>query len=134
MSQQAITQFTLLADSSSVVPGLSNHRCYADYHLSRREWERLEEIKNALREPSNVQQTFSSERAATVWRIIPSFEFLIARWKTMAGNAQHIGLKHALAEGVKSLQKWYDRTNGTLSPAYFICLGRFFLYYIMTSC
>jgi hypothetical protein len=131
---QAITQFTLLVDESADLPDLSNHRSYADFHLSRREWDRLEHIRDALREPSNVQQTFSSVRAPTVWRIIPSFEFLIARWDTMAGKSQHQVLKHALNEGVKSLQKWYERADGLLSPAYFICLGRFFLFYIVTSC
>ena len=115
------------------MPSLTNHRSYADFHLSRREWERLEQIRDALREPSNVQQTFSSEHAPTIWRIIPSFEFLIVRWNSMAGNSQHQGLKQALVEGVKSLQKWFDRTDGTLSPAYFICLGMFLLRYIMTS-
>ena len=72
-----------------------------------------------------MQQTFSSERAPTVWRIVPSFEFLIKRWDTMASNTQHQGLKHALNEGVKSLQKWYKRADGLLAPAYFICLGMF---------
>ena len=52
----------------------------------------------------------------------------------MAGNYQHQGLKHALVKGVKSLQKWFDHTDGTLSPAYFVCLGRFLFRYIMTGC
>jgi hypothetical protein len=131
---QAITQFTLLADESSDLPSLSKHRLYANFHLSRQEWDRLEHIRDALREPSNVQQTFSSKRTPTVWRIVPSFEFLIARWDTMASTTQHQGLKHALNEGVKSLEKWYERTDGLLSPVYFICLGKSLLFYIVTSC
>ena len=115
------------------MPSLTNHHSYADFHLSQREWEWLEQIKDALREPSNVQQTFfSSERVLTIC-IIPSFEFLIVRWNSMAGNSQHQGLKQALVEGIKSLQKWFDHTDGTLSPAYFICLSMFLLHYVMTS-
>jgi hypothetical protein len=48
-SYQAIAQFILLADESDLVPDLSKHRSYADYHLSRRDWEHLEHIKDALR-------------------------------------------------------------------------------------
>lgn len=61
----------------------------------------------------------------TVWRIIPSFEFLIKRWETMAGQQQYQGLRDALNDGVKNLRKWYGRVNST-SPGYFICLGKFF--------
>jgi hypothetical protein len=78
-------------------------------------------------EPSNVQQTFLSERVPTVWRIIPSFEFLIQRWDTMANHLEHQALKQALNKGVRSLKKWYDRVGGTSSLAYFICLGMSFL-------
>ena len=81
-----------------------------------------------------MQQTFLNERAPTVWRIVPSFEFLIACWGTMASKTQHLGLKHALNEGVKSLEKWYERTDGLLSPAYFICLGMSLLFSVMTLC
>jgi hypothetical protein len=48
-SQQAICQFILLADASDDIPNLSNQHSYADYHLSRRDWEHLENIKDALR-------------------------------------------------------------------------------------
>jgi hypothetical protein len=41
----------------------------------------------------------------------------------MANQVQHQALKQALNEGVRSLKKWYDRVDGTSSPAYFICLG-----------
>jgi len=69
---------------------------------------------------------FSSERAPTVWRIVPSFEFLLERWETMATHPNHRGLQDALDEGVKSLRKWYGRVSGT-SPTYFICLGMLLL-------
>ena len=44
----------------------------------------------------------------------------------MAGHVQHQSLKEALNEGVGSLLKWYNRVDGSLSPAYFICLGMSF--------
>jgi hypothetical protein len=119
-----VIQFILLADASEAVPSLTNKRCYADFHLSPRDWESLGFIRDVLREPSNAQQTFSSEDAPTVWRIIPCFEFLITRWETMAKKSEYHSLKGALEEGTKSLHKWYGRVDST-SPAYFICLGMF---------
>ena len=46
---QAVSQFILLADASELVPNLSNNRSYSDFHLSQRDWDRLENIKAALR-------------------------------------------------------------------------------------
>ncbi|KAJ7130800.1 hypothetical protein C8R43DRAFT_662759 [Mycena crocata] len=77
-------------------------------------------IHEALR-PADVTQTFSSERTPTVWRIMPILEFLIKRWETMATEPKFREIKHALLEGVKSLKKWFHRTEST-SNAYFICL------------
>jgi hypothetical protein len=57
-----------------------------------------------------------------VIRIIPTLEFLIKRWETMALQPQYLEIRDALAEGVKSLQKWYHRAD-TTSSAYFICMS-----------
>ncbi|KAN0135777.1 hypothetical protein V8E53_006417 [Lactarius tabidus] len=40
----------------------------------------------------------------------------------MAKYMQHHVLKDMVNEGIKSLQKWNSCVNGSLSPAYFICL------------
>ena len=42
-----------------MVPPLSNHRSYTDFHMSRRDWERLENIRDALR-VSLVYQSLKS--------------------------------------------------------------------------
>lgn len=47
--RQAVIQFILLADASEAVPSLTRKRCYADFHLNHRDWERLVLIKDALR-------------------------------------------------------------------------------------
>jgi len=118
---QGVDQFILLADASEKVPNLSKDRSYADYQLSKKDWDRLEVIHEVLREPSNVQQTFSSERTPTVWRIIPSLEFLIKRWESMVGQPRYRDVKKAITEGIQSLTKWYRKVDNT-SAAYFICL------------
>lgn len=52
----------------------------------------------------------------------------------MADNEGHQALNDALSEGVRSLQKWYDRVDGTSSPAYFICLGTSLLFVLQVIC
>jgi hypothetical protein len=85
-----------------------------------------------LQEPSDVQQTFSRERNPTVWRIIPSLEFLIKRWQTMAEHSRYRSISDAITNGVESFEKWYRKVDGT-SDAHFICLSMFspFIYCAM---
>ena len=123
----------LLADASEAVPSLTQQHCYADFHLTPRDWDHLGHICDALREPYNTQQTFLSKHAPTVWHIIPSFEFLIKRWETLAKKLEYHSLKGALEEGTKSLRKWYGWVENT-SPAYFICLGKSDLLFSFQLC
>ncbi len=44
----------------------------------------------------------------------------------MITQSQYHDVKTPLKEGIKSLQKWYHRVDGT-SSAYFICLGKYVL-------
>ena len=46
---QGVDQFILLADASEKVPNLSKDRSYADYQLSKKDWDRLEVIHEVLR-------------------------------------------------------------------------------------
>lgn len=75
-----------------------------------------------MQEPADVTQTFSSERTPTVWRIIPTLEYLIKRWDTMSKHPRYSEISLALIEGIESLRKWFHRAD-TTSNAYFICLG-----------
>jgi hypothetical protein len=139
--KQGIDQFVLLADANKDLPNLSRPRVYADFQLTQQDWEHLAHIKDAIRvclspiivgffvlmplqELSDTQQTFSKESAPTIWHIIPTFEFLLQCWETMAAHFQHHELKSALNEGVKSLHKWHARVEGACGT-YFICLGMF---------
>ena len=52
-------------------------------------------------EPADVQQTFSNERSPTIWRIIPSLEFLIKRWETMASQPRYRDVSEAITDITK---------------------------------
>ena len=45
---QAIDQFILLADASENLPNLTKQQSYTDYLLTRKDWERLRDIQDAL--------------------------------------------------------------------------------------
>jgi hypothetical protein len=46
---QGVDQFVLLADASDKVPDLPKNRSYADFQLTKKDWDCLEEIRNVLR-------------------------------------------------------------------------------------
>ena len=48
----------------------------------------------------------------------------------MVYQAQFREVKGAIEEGIESLKKWYRRVDGT-SAAYFICLGKLEIKYIL---
>jgi hypothetical protein len=46
---QGVDQFVLLADASDKVPNLPKNRCYADFQLTKKDWDRLGVIHEVLR-------------------------------------------------------------------------------------
>jgi hypothetical protein len=100
------------------VPDLSKNRCYADFQLSKKEWDKLEVLCKVLRvftirhspfvafvtdymqEPANIQQTFSSEHSPTIWQIIPSLKFLIKCWETMVVQPRFHEIGEAITEAL----------------------------------
>jgi hypothetical protein len=52
----------------------------------------------------------------TVWRIIPSLEFLIKRWETMATHPQYRNVRDAINEGVQSFKSGTERS--TIHPTH----------------
>jgi hypothetical protein len=45
---QGVDQFVLLANASDKVPDLRD-KCYADFQLSKKEWDKLEVVQAALK-------------------------------------------------------------------------------------
>ncbi|KAG6864101.1 hypothetical protein C0991_012481, partial [Blastosporella zonata] len=94
---------------------------YANFQFTKKDWDKLTVLHEVLREPTNIQQTFSSKNTPTVWCIIPSLEFLIKRWESMASHSQFKDVSTGIKNGIENLKKWYRRVDNTLG-AYFICL------------
>jgi hypothetical protein len=109
-----------LADSSSAVPNLKG-KSYSDFKLDDKEWKRIALIHEVLQEPANAQQSFSFSTSPTVWRIIPTLEFLQDRWESIACISKFAIMSDAIKSGLKNLQKWYRKMDDT--DVYFVCLG-----------
>ena len=46
---EGVDQFALLADASEKVPNLPKNRGYADFQLTKKDWDRLEVVRDVLR-------------------------------------------------------------------------------------
>ena len=74
-----------------------------------------------LQEPADAQQSFSSSRDPTVWRVIPVLEFLRELWLNMARHLKFDEVEDAIRSGLENLEKWYSKTDDM--DVYFVCLG-----------
>jgi hypothetical protein len=90
-------------------------------------------ILSVDQEPADTQQTFLGEHMPTIWQIIPSLEFLIKHWETMAGQPCYQELREAIMEGVQNFKKSYWKVDKT-SDMYFICLGSSPLHLFTSFC
>ncbi|KAL0958654.1 hypothetical protein HGRIS_014979 [Hohenbuehelia grisea] len=118
--KKGVNQFTQSANESDEVPDLKDKN-YSDFRLTKKDWERLELIREVLLEPATATQTFSSARDPTVWRTIPVLEFLQQSWENMSHLPRFRDLASAINAGLNNLRKWYNKVDD--SDAYFICLG-----------
>ncbi|KAF9004350.1 hypothetical protein BDQ17DRAFT_1325721 [Cyathus striatus] len=104
--REAIDQFILLADNSNRIPDLPGNRLYSEFKLTKKDWECLNIMKA-------LHQSFSKVKSPTVWRVIPSLEFLIECWESMVGHSDFHEVKGALDTGIKNLKKWYHCVDDT---------------------
>ncbi|KAF8985767.1 hypothetical protein BDQ17DRAFT_1335785 [Cyathus striatus] len=74
------------------------------YLLLKRDWECLDIIWEVLCDPSVVQQSFSGVHHPTVWKIIPSLEYIIKCWEMMLKNLKFVDLRIHFKKGFKILR------------------------------
>ncbi|KAG2035041.1 ribonuclease H-like domain-containing protein [Suillus americanus] len=117
--EQGVNRFVHLVDDSDEVPKLRKWQ-YADFKLTNSDWLQLSLIHEALQEPADATQSFSSSKHPTVWRVIPVLEFLQQSWKNMVADEKFLSISDALEAGLENLDKWTQKTDDT--DAYFICL------------
>ncbi|KAG2350552.1 hypothetical protein BDR05DRAFT_30021 [Suillus weaverae] len=79
--------------------------------MTNSDWLQLTLLNEALQEPTDVTQSFSSSKHPTVWRGIPVLEFLQQSWKIyMVANKKFLSISDALEAGLDKLDKWTQKT------------------------
>ncbi|KAG0703363.1 hypothetical protein DFH29DRAFT_874486 [Suillus ampliporus] len=67
-----------------------------------------------------TQEAFSAEYYPTVWWILPLYEDFIAKWHSFAADPKMMILQPALEAGIKSLKKYYNKTDN--SPVHIVSM------------
>ncbi|KAG2739437.1 hypothetical protein P692DRAFT_20755601, partial [Suillus brevipes Sb2] len=65
---------------------------------------------------AKVQETFAAEYYPKIWRILPSYEDLLAKWRELSADLRMVTLWPAIEAGIKSLERYYNKTDN--SPAH----------------
>lgn len=110
----AINLFTRLADVSKKVPPVDkNQPMYADYNISEMDWLLLEKMYSILSEVLTIQKQFSSEREATVWRILPALEQFLEQLSHFCNNPKYHVFSAALDKCIAVVKKYYNKTDNS---------------------
>ncbi|KAJ7444386.1 hypothetical protein B0H11DRAFT_2203763 [Mycena galericulata] len=72
-------------------------------------------------QPQPRQTDLADVGPERMYRIIPSIEFPMKRWETVADQPRYAENSDALSEGIRSLKKWFNQAK-TTSSGYFICM------------
>jgi hypothetical protein len=94
--------------------------------LNEVDWTRVQDAKAVLQDANDIQQYFSSERQATLWRAIPAVEQLQTQWEAKRNSPKYSVFRDALQKGLDKLGKYYNKFDE--KPVYVLALGINFLY------
>jgi hypothetical protein len=94
---------------------------------------------NTFKDSNWIQQCFSSETEAALWRVLPLIEDLQTLWEKKcdgaAGFKRFLVYKDAIQNGLDKLRKYYNKFDE--KPAYILTLSKlsllFLLYYLIIT-
>ena len=120
--------FTRLADrSKKVLPVDKNQPLYADYKISEGDWILLEKMHSILLEIATIQKQFSSEREATVWRILPALEQFLEQLNEFQNDSEYYVFLGALDKCIALVNKYYDKTDNSGVHIINLCMYNIFI-------
>ncbi|KIM61041.1 hypothetical protein SCLCIDRAFT_122924, partial [Scleroderma citrinum Foug A] len=85
------------------------------------DWEHLNDTCSIIADVNNLQQSFSSDTHATLWRVIPALEELQTAWEAKKSAEQYKLYHDALHHGLQKISKYYSRFDE--KPVYILALG-----------
>lgn len=136
--RQAINRFILNADDRfgpitviRVNGKITKKIRWGAFQLTEEEWARVLDCKIILEDIKNIQQLFSSQKEATMYRIIPAIEELLTLWEDKLQDPAFEAYHDAIRDGIAKLQKYYVKFDR--KPAYMIGLCAYFSQYSSVS-
>lgn len=93
---------------------------WSAFQLTEAEWARVLDCKTILDDITHIQQLFSSQKDATMYRVIPAIENLLTLWETKLKDPDFALYHDAIQDGIDKLQKYYVKFDR--KPAYIIGL------------
>lgn len=126
--------------------GRAKRISWTKFALSTRDWERVHDTRSLIavsilllqfhcnkltisctrtrtgdQDANNIQQLFSDEGCATLWRAIPEIEELLSAWEKKQELPQYSAYRNALQDGINKIMKYYSRFDD--KPVYILALG-----------
>ncbi|KAF8443721.1 hypothetical protein L210DRAFT_3396056, partial [Boletus edulis BED1] len=93
---------------------------WTKFVLATRDWERVNETWSVIADANNIQQLFSDESCATLWRAIPEIKELLSAWEKKLGSPRYSIFKNVLQDGIDKVMKYYNRFDD--KPVYVLAL------------
>ncbi|THU78735.1 hypothetical protein K435DRAFT_578893, partial [Dendrothele bispora CBS 962.96] len=90
------------------------------YRLEDSDWDTLDLYRRVLEVPHAFQQKLSAEKTPTLSGAIPSFEAIIARWKTLQSEIPV--MRRVIQAGIDKLESYTERLQFDTVPAYTLAM------------
>ncbi|KAH9012617.1 hypothetical protein EDB83DRAFT_2233682, partial [Lactarius deliciosus] len=94
------------------------------FTLLEADWQRVVDAQDILADSNQIQQCFSSENQATLWRALPLIEELQTKWEKKRDGAKGCErfaiYSTAIQDGLDKLRKYYCKFDE--KPAYILAL------------
>jgi len=74
------------------------------------------------KEPAAAQATFLSEAFPTVWKLLPTLEFMQSHWEDFFADPHFKPVKDGIRKGLEKLQQYYKKADITLVNV--VCLSK----------
>jgi hypothetical protein len=96
---------------------------WSAFTLTEKDWDRVADARDILKDSNDIQEFFSSEQQPTLWRVLPVLEELQTAWEDKQKSPRFFLYRDAIDAGLAKLQKYYSRIN--TKPVFILALGKF---------
>ncbi|KAF8487806.1 hypothetical protein F5888DRAFT_1624190, partial [Russula emetica] len=93
---------------------------WSAFALTERDWERVADARDILKDSNDIQELFLSEKQLTLWRVLPALEELQTTWEDKRKLDRFLLYRDAIDAGLSKLQKYYSRID--TKPVFILAL------------